>query len=57
MEEWIGDTGAVYHMTDKDVSAELQDVVYVPNLGYNLFSPSDEFDGKTWNHIVGPKRV
>ena len=31
-------------------------MLYSPNLGYNLFSPSAEFDGKSWNGL-GPDGV
>ena len=29
-------------------------MLYSPNLGYNLFSPSADFDGKSWNGLGGP---
>ena len=29
----------------------------LPNLGYNLFSPSAEFDGESWNGLGGPDGV
>lgn len=36
---------------------ELQNVLYSPDLGYNLFSPSAEFDGKSWNGLGDPDGV
>ena len=35
----------------------MTDVLYSPNLGYNLFSPNAEFDGETWNRHGGPDKV
>lgn len=32
-------------------------VLYVPDLGYNLFSPVAEFDGMTYDVIGGPDRI
>lgn len=96
LEEWIGSTGAAYHMTDSPdcmrvvepcsmavksiqgeglccgsmgtlnvvfvdgnqrFSADLHGVIYLPKLGYNLFYPNVEFDGETWNLIVGADGV
>ena len=34
----------------------MTDVLYSPNLGYNLFSPNAEFD-ETWNRHGGPDKV
>ena len=42
---------------DSEFAAELKNVLYSPNLGYNLFSPSVEFDGESWNGIGGPDGV
>ena len=96
VEEWVGDTGAVHHMTDSlrymrnvqkcslkingigekvceaslkgtvpvvfvtgedEFAVDLHDVMYVPNLGYNLFATKVEFDGETWDRIGGPEGV
>ena len=32
-------------------------VLYSPNLGYNLSPPNAEFDGETWNRHGGPDKV
>ena len=32
-------------------------MLYSPNLGYNLFSPSAEFDGESWNCLRSPGGV
>ena len=32
-------------------------MLYSPNLGYKRFSPSAEFDGKSWNGLGGPDGV
>ena len=32
-------------------------MLYVPDLGFNLFSPTAVFDGKTWERIGGPHSV
>ena len=32
-------------------------MLYFPNLGYNLYSPSAEFDGESWNGLGGPDGV
>ena len=38
---------------DSQFSVELKNVLYSPNLGYNLFSPSAKFDGESWNGLGG----
>ena len=40
-----------------EFSVELKNVLYSPNLGYNLFSLSAEFDGESWNGLDGPDGV
>ena len=47
----------VFVTADSEFSVELENVLYSPNLGYNLFSPSAEFDGKSWNGLGGPDCV
>ena len=47
----------VFVTADSEFSVELENVLYSPNLGYNLFSPSAEFDGKSWNGLGGPDGV
>ena len=42
---------------NSEFSVELKNVLYSTNLGYNLFSPSAEFDGESWNSIGGPNGV
>ena len=39
---------------DSEFSVELKNVLYAPNMEYNLFSPRAEFDGESWN---GPRVV
>ena len=47
----------MFFVTPKsEFTAELTDVLYSPNLGYNLFSPNAEFD-ETWNRHGGPDKV
>lgn len=41
----------VFVAADSEFSVELENVLYSPDLGYNLFSPSAEFDGESWNHL------
>ena len=47
----------VFVTADSEFSVESENVLYSPNLGYNLFSPSAEFDGKSWNGLGGPDGV
>ncbi|CAB1096609.1 unnamed protein product [Ectocarpus sp. CCAP 1310/34] len=47
----------VFVTADSEFSMELKNVLYSPNLGYNLFSPSAEFDGESWNGLGGPDGV
>ena len=47
----------VFVTADSEFSVELENVLYSPNSGYNLFSPSAEFDGKSWNGLGGPDGV
>ena len=47
----------VFVTADSEFSIELENVLYSPNLGYNLFSPSAEFDGESWNGLGGPDGV
>ena len=47
----------VFVTADSEFSVELKNVLYSPNLGYNLFSPSAEFDGESWNGLGGPDGV
>ena len=44
-------------IADTELSAELKNVLYSPNLGYNLFSPSAEFNGESWNGLGGSDGV
>ncbi|CAN0387937.1 unnamed protein product [Scytosiphon promiscuus] len=52
-----GTLEVVFVSCDGQFSVELQNVLYCPNLGYNLFSPNAEFDGESWDHLGGPDRV
>ena len=47
----------VFVTADSKFSVELKNALYSPNLGYNLFSPSAEFDGESWNGLGGPDGV
>ena len=51
--EFSGTLELVYVTADSEFSIELKNVLYSPNLGYNLFSPSAEFDGESWNGLGG----
>ena len=42
----------VFVTADSEFSVELENVLYSPNLGYNLFSHRAEFDGKSWNCLL-----
>ena len=46
----------VFVTADSEFSVELENALYSPNLRYNLFSPSAEFDGKSW-YGLGPDGV
>ena len=43
--EFSGTLELVFVTANSEFSVELKNVLYSPNLGYNLFSPSAEFDG------------
>ena len=45
--EFSGTLELVFVIADSEFSVELENVLYSPNLGYNLFSPSAEFDGES----------
>ena len=47
----------VFVTADSEFSVELKNVLHSPNSGYNLFSPSAEFDGESWNGLGGPDGV
>ena len=47
--EFSGTLEFVFVTADSEFSVELKNVLYTPNLGYNLFPPSAEFDGESWN--------
>ena len=47
----------VFVSADNEFLVELKNVLYCPKLGYNLFSPSAEFDGESWNGLGGPRGV
>ena len=55
--EFSGTLDSVFVTADSEFSVELKNVLYSPNLGYNLFPPSAEFDGKSWNGLGGPDGV
>ena len=55
--ERIGDLSVSFVSDNGDFQTELEDVLYVPDLGFNLFSPTAVFDGKTWERIGGPDSV
>ena len=52
--EYSRTLGLVLVTADSVFSVELKNVLYSPNLGYNLFSPSAEVDGESWNGLGGP---
>ena len=52
--EFSGTLELVFVTADSEFSAELKNVLYSPNLGYNLFCTSAEFDGESWNGLGGP---
>ena len=54
---YSGTLDLVFVTADSEFSVELKNVLYSPNLGYNLFSPSAEFDGESWNGLGGPNGV
>ena len=54
---FAGTLDLVFVTDDSEFCVELQNVLYSPNLGYNLFSPSAEFDGESWNGLGGPDGV
>ena len=55
--EFSGQLELVFVTAASEFSVELKSVLYSPNLGYNLFSPRAEFDGKSWNGLGGPDGV
>ena len=55
--ELCGTLELVFVTADSEFSVELKNVLYSPNLGYNLFSPSAEFDGESWNVLRSPGGV
>ena len=55
--EFSGTLELVFVTADSEFSVELENVLYSPNLGYNLFPPSAEFDGESWNGLGGPGGV
>ena len=55
--EFSGILQLVFVTADSEVSEELKKVLYFPNLGYNIFSPSTEFDSESWNGLGGPDRA
>ena len=52
--EFFGTLELVFVTADSELSAELKNVLYSLNLGYNLFSPKAQFDVKSWNGRGGP---
>ena len=55
--EFSGTLELVFVTAHSEFSVELKKVLYSPNLGYNLFSPSADFDGESWNGLGGPDGV
>ena len=53
-----GNLTVVFMTEDNEFVTELKDVMYAPDLGYNLFSPRAEFDGETWDRLgAGPDGI
>lgn len=52
-----GNSTVVFVTEMDECIADLQDVLYAPHLGYNLFSPSAEFNGESWGRLGGPNGV
>ena len=42
---------------NEKVIVALSQVLYVPDLGYNLFSPTSVFDGLTYDVMGGPDKI
>ena len=55
--EFSGTLELVFVTANSEFSVELKNMLYSPNLGYNLFSPSAEFDGVSLNGLGGPDCV
>ena len=55
--EFSGTLELVFVTADREFSVELKNVLHSPNVGYNLFSPSAEVDGESWNGLGGPDGV
>ena len=55
--EFSGTLELVFVTADSKFPVEMKNVLYFPNLGYNLFSSSAEFDGESWNVLGGPDGV
>lgn len=50
----LKDNLTVAFMTEEnECEAELKDVLYAPDLGYNLFSPCAEYDGESRDRLGG----
>ena len=52
-----GTLTVVFVSEENEYVAELKNVLYAPSCGYNLFSPSAEFDGNNWDRLGGPEGV
>ncbi|CAM9974287.1 unnamed protein product, partial [Sphacelaria rigidula] len=52
-----GNLTVVFVTDEVEYVADLQGVLYAPDLGYNLFSPSSEFNGEGWDRLGGPDRI
>ena len=55
--EFSGALVLLFLTADSEFSVELKNVLYSPNLGYNLFSPIAECNGESWNGLGGPDGV
>ena len=55
--EFSGTLELVFVTADSEISEELKNVLYSLNFRYNLFFPSAEFDGESWNDLGGPDGV
>ena len=49
--------GGTLHLMFEQTIVEIRRVLYVPELGYNFFSPVAEFDGVTCDLIGGPDKI
>ena len=47
----------ILEFVEEQSIVKLDRVLYVPDLGYNLFSPVAAFDGVTYDKIGGPEKI